>query len=81
MTTFWLGKDDFSPVGLTGSQGALRLFAQLHQLIPSYSLVDIVPPAVSPQYFSPQTGVMYNEQCAGAVLLPAVVGGVGVGCP
>ncbi|MFT4924977.1 MAG: penicillin-binding protein 1B [Phenylobacterium sp.] len=81
LTTFWLGKDDFSPVGLTGSQGALRLFSELHRLIPAYSLRDVVPETVFEQYFSPDSGVMYKEACDGAVLLPAIAGGVAVGCP
>lgn len=80
LTTFWVGKDDYSPVGLTGSQGALRLFGQLHQVIPSYSLSDVIPPRISEQYFSPKTGVMFSQACDGAVLLPAIDGGVGVAC-
>ncbi len=81
LTTFWVGKDDYSPVGLTGSEGALRLFGELHQLIPSYSLVDAMPENVSEQYFSAQTGELFAEECADAVKLPAIQSGaVGLAC-
>ncbi|MFT5162848.1 MAG: penicillin-binding protein 1B [Alteromonadaceae bacterium] len=81
LTTFWVGKDDYSPVGLTGSQGALRLFGELHRLIPTHSLNVAVPPGVSERYFSPTTGLMYNSECVDAVKLPAAIGaGLGVDC-
>lgn len=72
LTTFWLGKDDYSPVGLTGSAGALRLFAELNRQVPPESLIDAPPKGITQRFFSAKDGVMYPGQCAGAIVLSAV---------
>lgn len=72
LTTFWLGKDDYSPLGLTGSEGALRMFGELYRNYPAISLQDIPPAGITERYFSPKDGVMYPGQCDGAIVMPAV---------
>lgn len=46
LTTLWLGKDDYSPVGLTATQGALRLYKGMYQQLPLQSIVDVMPSEV-----------------------------------
>lgn len=75
VTTFWLGKDDYSPLGLTGSAGALRLYSQLYRFVPPVTLQDVQPKGITQRYFSPKDGLMYPSQCDGAVVLPAVESG------
>jgi penicillin-binding protein 1B len=72
LTTFWVGKDDYSPVGLTGNQGALRLFGELYKIMPAFSLPDLPPSSISEHYFSPKTGFEYQSQCGDAIGLPAI---------
>jgi penicillin-binding protein 1B len=72
LTTVWLGKDDYSPVGLTATQGALPVFAELHRVVKPISIVDIVPDGVEPSYFSNQSGERVAQGCDNVVELPAI---------
>ena len=66
LTTVWIGKDDYSPVGLTGSQGAMQLFADIYKQIGPVSRQDIQPDTVSWQNFLPTSGLLVKDDCAQA---------------
>ncbi len=72
LTTFWVGKDDYSSVGLTGSQGALRLFSELYKIIPPQTLLDARPQGITDQFFQPDTGKRFETLCEGGVTLPGI---------
>lgn len=69
VSTFWLGKDDYSPVGLTATQGALRLFRNMRSQVPGTSIEDIVPSNIEQRYFSKALGVEVAAECNNVVAL------------
>lgn len=78
LVTTWIGKDDNTPTGLTGSSGALPLFAEFmkNQGVESNKLVR--PLSITDTLFEQQTGNAVTDQCANTVKYPAVKAGVSV---
>lgn len=74
LSVVWIGRDDNKPTGLTGSSGALQIWAELMRQI-STQPVQLVPPDnVGMKWIDPLTGWLTAENCPGAVLLPFVEG-------
>lgn len=74
LSVVWVGRDDNKPTGLTGSSGALQIWAELMRQI-SKQPVQLVPPDnVGMKWIDPVTGWLTGENCPGAVLLPFVEG-------
>ena len=63
VSTFWLGKDDYSPVDLTATQGALRLFRHMRTQVPGNSINDSVPAQIEQRYFSNASGKEVAKGC------------------
>ncbi len=72
----WVGRDDNKSTGLTGSTGAMRIWAEIMKEIKTTSL-DLRPPENIDFYHSDiQTGQLFSDQCQQGELLPFVRGGV-----
>lgn len=66
----WLGRDDNSATPLTGSAGALQVWADLMSVLPTQG-VNLQPPeGVSFVWIDVGTGLLSAEHCAGATWLP-----------
>jgi penicillin-binding protein 1B len=72
LVTTWLGKDNNKPTGLTGSSGALPLFASFMQKQGVEDKHREKPPGISLTLFEQQTGNAVTDDCANTVLYPAV---------
>ncbi|MGH8538888.1 MAG: penicillin-binding protein 1B [Stenotrophobium sp.] len=70
----WVGRDDFKPMGLTGSSGALQIWSRVMRDIHIHSL-DTTPPAeIEEQLTDTATGLKADASCAGAVMVPYIRG-------
>ena len=70
----WIGRDDNQSTGLTGSNGALRVWGDLFA---GFNAPDQVPVAVENieyQWIQPKTGLLADAGCPDAVQLPFLVG-------
>ncbi|MDO3386079.1 penicillin-binding protein 1B [Gilvimarinus sp. SDUM040013] len=68
----WVGRDDNSPMPLTGSGGALKVWADLMSQLPTRG-VNLTPPeSVSFDWIDARTGLLSAEGCEGALWLPMV---------
>jgi penicillin-binding protein 1B len=74
----WMGRDDYKPMGFTGSSGALVLWTALMKDIDIRGL-DMIPPAdVEEQLTDTFTGLKADEGCQSVILLPYLRGRVPV---
>ncbi len=76
LVTTWLGKDDNKPTGLTGSSGALPLFADFIKKQGVVDLVEEKPDGITVTLFEQQTGNAVTNECANTVAYPAVRAGI-----
>jgi len=74
VTSIWIGKDDNSPVKLTGSQGALSVFIQLQQAREAESIAKPQPNDVERRYVDAKTGEILSGDCGDVRQLPITVG-------
>ena len=74
LSVVWVGRDDNKPSGLTGGSGALQIWAETMRQV-SKKPVSLVPPDnIQMTWIDPETGLLSNETCPGAKLLPFVEG-------
>lgn len=76
LVTTWLGKDNNAPTGLTGSSGALPLFADFMKRQGVVNKVEEKPAGIVVTLFEQQTGNAVTEECANTVIYPAVRAGI-----
>jgi len=69
LTTIWIGKDDNSPVKLTGSQGALTVFLDLQAARKSESITTPKPNDVAIHPVDLTTGEILSGECGDFVTL------------
>ncbi|MDQ7016566.1 MAG: penicillin-binding protein 1B [Gammaproteobacteria bacterium] len=69
LTVVWVGNDDNSPMGLSGSSGALPLWAKFMSLADVKSLVSTVPAGVEWRWVNAK-GQQSREDCPEAKKLP-----------
>ena len=72
LVTTWLGKDDNTPTGLTGSSGALPLFATFMKGLGVENKRATQPDSIIVALFEKQTGNAVTDECANTVAYPAV---------
>lgn len=72
LVTTWLGKDNNKPTGLTGSSGALPLFASFMKKQGVEDKVKEKPTDILVTLFEQQTGNAVTENCANTIIYPAV---------
>ena len=70
----WIGRDDNRPVNLSGSSGALEVWARLMRSIGATSVSDVAPHGVEWHWVSRGEGRRIERACAGAMRLPFVAG-------
>ncbi|PKH85416.1 penicillin-binding protein 1B [Colwellia sp. Bg11-28] len=76
LITTWLGKDNNKPTGLTGSSGALPLFADFINKQGVVNKVEAKPESIVVTLFEQQTGNAVTDKCANTVIYPAVRDGI-----
>lgn len=74
MSVVWLGKDDNSSTGLTGSSGALRVWADIIKQRSQLPIQNIVPENVEISWVDRETGLGSQESCRNTMPLPFIVG-------
>ncbi len=74
LSVVWLGRDDNSSAGLTGSSGALKVWRKFFESI-SYQPLDFsVPAGIAYHWVDSQTGLLSREVCEGARYVPFLQG-------
>jgi len=66
----WVGRDDNSPAGLTGATGALPVWGELMQRLNPEPLAPPLPENVERAWIDPESGLLADRDCSGAVELP-----------
>jgi penicillin-binding protein 1B len=74
----WIGRDDNMPTGLTGSSGAMRIWAELMTRIGIHSLIEEPPRGVEMVAIDPDTGLR-GEGCRDTISYPFISGGANLG--
>ena len=70
----WLGHDDNGVTGLTGSTGALKVWAHFMARASHRSLGYRMPDGIQPQWIDDQSGFLTGKGCPNARMLPFIVG-------
>ncbi len=71
----WVGRDDNQSTGLTGSAGAMKVWAELMNRIGLYSLEDQPPYGIETVTIDPRTGLL-GEGCRDALQYPVIKSGL-----
>lgn len=74
LSVVWVGRDDNKPTGLTGSSGALQIWAELMRQISKQPVQLVAPDNVGMKWIDPATGWLTGENCPEAILLPFIEG-------
>jgi len=72
----WVGHDDNSPTGLTGSTGALQVWAETMKRITTTPLDLSPPPNIDFYYSDIQSGRVFSDQCNKGELIPFIRDGL-----
>ncbi|MGY3867354.1 penicillin-binding protein 1B [Aeromonas bivalvium] len=71
LVSIWVGRDDNTPAGLTGSSGALQLFSGYLGQRGVNSLTLTMPKGVSWASFARSSGTRVSANCPGSLQVPA----------
>ena len=74
VAVIWVGRDDYKPTGLTGSTGAMPIWARLMRDLNVRSLDDAAPAEVETALVDPASGLLANDRCAATETLPFIAG-------
>ncbi|MFZ2169696.1 MAG: penicillin-binding protein 1B [Methylococcaceae bacterium] len=74
LSVVWLGRDDNKPIGLTGSTGALPLWAALMQKISSQPVNLIPPDNIKLAWVEPESGLLTRKGCGNGKQYPYISG-------
>ena len=70
LSVVWLGRDNNTPIQLTGSSGALRVWADIMELQGFEDFKLARHNSLAWHYIDPQSGGISQQDCANSVLLP-----------
>ncbi|MFT4045908.1 MAG: penicillin-binding protein 1B [Solimonas sp.] len=70
VTVVWVGRDDNQSTGLSGSAGALPIWARVMKDLHVRSIDNIPPASVEELAIEPNSGLRADEQCYNAVTVP-----------
>jgi penicillin-binding protein 1B len=70
----WVGYDDNRPARLTGASGAMTVWGEMMQALTHETLTPPQPESVERVWIDPETGLLADKGCAGAVELPFAAG-------
>ncbi|HBH36597.1 MAG TPA: penicillin-binding protein 1B [Gammaproteobacteria bacterium] len=65
VTVVWVGRDDNKPAGLSGSSGALRVWADMMKPLMPSPLDLVVPGTIETAMVDPGSGMLFNPVCGG----------------
>jgi penicillin-binding protein 1B len=74
LAVVWLGRDDNQPTGLTGSSGALTVWADIMNHIPTRPLPAPVTDEVAYYWIDVSSGLLSEANCEGAINLAFIEG-------
>jgi penicillin-binding protein 1B len=74
LTVSWIGRDDNGGTGLTGSSGALKVWAHFMAKASERSLVYNMPEGVETHWIDSGNGYLTGEGCPDATLVPFIAG-------
>lgn len=74
LAVVWLGNDDNTPSGLTGSRGALSVWGQLMKRLAPVSLTGTLPENVQYLWVDDRSGLLSEDSCEGARYMPFIKG-------
>ena len=74
LAVVWLGHDDNTPAGLSGSKGALQVWIDMMKAIKPRSLTSQAPNSVQWAWTDVQRGLSTDADCPGAVRIPYMRG-------
>lgn len=74
LAVVWLGHDDNTPAGFSGSNGALQVWIDMMKSLRPRSLESKTPSGVTWAWTDLQRGLITEEACSGAVRFPYVRG-------
>ncbi|OUS25113.1 penicillin-binding protein 1B [Thalassotalea sp. 42_200_T64] len=74
MAVVWLGRDDNANTGLTGSSGALRVWANIFRQRSRLPIQNLPPENVKIAWVDNDTGQGSQEACANTIPLPFIAG-------
>ncbi len=72
LAVVWVGYDDNSPTGLTGSSGALAIWAQLMGTLDTSSLDLFIPESLEERSIEYRTGLLADSSCGDETLSVAL---------
>jgi len=78
LVTTWIGKDNNKPTGLTGSSGALTLYANFMKKLNVVNKKNVPPEGISIILFEIETGNAVTDKCENTIAYPAILAGVTV---
>lgn len=76
LAVVWVGRDDNRSTGLTGSSGALPVWTDLARQVRPLPLQPTVPADLEQAWIDPANGLLAEQECAGAMVLPFAAGSV-----
>ena len=74
LTVVWLGDDDNRPINLSGSSGALRVWAHFMARASQRSLGYRMPDGIETHWVDSRNGYLTGEGCPESRLLPFIAG-------
>jgi len=74
LAVFWVGRDDNKPAGVTGANGALKLWTALMKKVATQSVFLSMPDSVTSVWIDDVTGLKANELCPDVFEYPFVRG-------
>jgi len=74
LAVVWLGNDDNTPLGLSGSSGALKVWQSLMLRIHPQSFVGTVPENINYKWVDDESGLLSGRLCKGARQVPFIKG-------
>ncbi|MFT4613399.1 MAG: penicillin-binding protein 1B, partial [Bacteroidia bacterium] len=74
LTVSWIGRDDNGGTGLTGSTGALKLWAHFMARASKRSLAYRMPEGIRTTWVDADTGYLTGEGCPNSRMLPFIAG-------
>ncbi|MEH6607502.1 MAG: penicillin-binding protein 1B [Pseudomonadales bacterium] len=74
LAVVWMGRDDNGSTGLTGSSGALRVWAEILRAHSRLPIQNLPPQNIAIGWVDNNTGQGSQQPCAAAIPLPFIVG-------
>lgn len=70
LAAVWVGNDDNSPTGLTGSSGALPVWIDLMRRLPQKPVQPMISDNIVYNWVDPESSMVTDAECPGAIPVP-----------